>query len=557
MASPQDELLFVPLGGLGEIGMNAALYGFGPEDRRQWILVDLGMGFASEEHMPGIDLMFPDLRFLEDERRNLLGILITHAHEDHIGALAELWPRLRAPVYATRFAIGLLETRRLSEPGAPKVDLREIAAGQRITLGPFEVEYLPVAHSIPESNALAIRTPLGLVLHTGDWKLDDTPYLGDTTSEALFSKLGDEGVLALVCDSTNVVRDGRSPSESEVADRLAAIIAAAPHRVAVTTFASNVARIRAVGEAARACGREVVAVGRAMDRVIQVATECGYLDGLPEFRRPDVYGYLPRDKVVALLTGSQGEPRAALARIASNEHPEVALSPGDKVIFSSRIIPGNEREVGQIMNNLVRRGIEIVTDRTDLVHVSGHPRQDELAAMYRWTRPRIAVPAHGEDVHLAEHAAFARAQGVRNVVKARNGAVVRFAPGKPEIVDNVPAGRLYKDGDILIGAGDRAIPERRKLAFAGVVSVAVAIDKRGEIAGDPVVDAIGLPSQTRQGESILELIADAVGQTLDGLSRSKRRDTETVESALERAVRAAVQQVWGKKPACHVLVVEV
>ena len=557
MASSQDELVFVPLGGLGEIGMNAALYGFGPEDRRQWVLVDCGMGFASEEHMPGVDLMFPDLRFLEDERRNLLGILITHAHEDHIGALAELWPRLRVPVYATRFAIGLLETRRLSEPGAPKVDLREVAAGQRLTLGPFEVEYVPVAHSIPESNALAIRTPLGLVLHTGDWKLDDTPYLGDTTSETAFSRLGDEGVLALVCDSTNVVRDGRSPSESEVAKRLAELVADAPHRVAVTTFASNVARLRAVAEAARACGREVVVVGRAMDRVVQVASECGYLDDLPEFRRPEVYGYLPRDKVVALLTGSQGEPRAALARIASNEHPEIALSPGDKVIFSSRVIPGNERGVGQIMNDLVRRGIDVITDRTDLVHVSGHPRQDELAAMYRWTRPRIAVPAHGEDVHLAEHAAFAKAQGVPIVVKARNGTVVRFAPGKPEIVDDVPTGRLYKDGDILIGAGDRAIPERRRLAFAGVVSVAIAIDKRGEIAGDPVVDAVGLPSVTRQGESILERIADTVGQTLDGLSRSKRRDPETVENAVERAVRAAVQQAWGKKPTCHVLIVEV
>src|SRR3954468_10985501 len=557
MASSQDELVFVPLGGLGEIGMNAALYGFGPEDRRQWVLVDCGIGFASEEHMPGVDLMFPDLRFLEDERRNLLGILITHAHEDHIGALAELWPRLRVPVYATRFPIGLLETRRLSEPGAPKVALREVAAGQRLTLGPFEVEYVPVAHSIPESNALAIRTPLGLVLHTGDWKLDDTPYLGDTTSETVFSRLGDEGVLALVCDSTNVVRDGRSPSESEVAKRLAELVADAPHRVAVTTFASNVARLRAVAEAARACGREVVVVGRAMDRVVQVASECGYLDDLPEFRRPEVYGYLPRDKVVALLTGSQGEPRAALARIASNEHPEIALSPGDKVIFSSRVIPGNERGVGQIMNDLVRRGIDVITDRTDLVHVSGHPRQDELAAMYRWTRPRIAVPAHGEDVHLAEHAAFAKAQGVPIVVKARNGTVVRFAPGKPEIVDEVPTGRLYKDGDILIGAGDRAIPERRRLAFAGVVSVAIAIDKRGEIAGDPVVDAVGLPSVTRQGESILERIADTVGQTLDGLSGMEPRDPQKGETALQRAVRAAVQQAWGKKPTCHVLIVEI
>src|SRR5215218_399709 len=556
MTSP-DELVFVPLGGLGEIGMNAALYGFGPPRSRKWILVDVGLGFASEEGLSGVDLMFPDTRFIESERQNLLAIFITHAHEDHIGALAELWPRLRVPVYATRFALGILEARRLGEPGAPKVELKEIAPGQRIAVGPFTVEYVPVAHSIPESNGLAIRSPLGLVVHTGDWKLDDTPVVGNTTSEAVFRRLGDEGILALVCDSTNVVREGRSPSESEVAKRLAEIIAASPARVAVTTFASNVARIRAVAVAAQACGREVIAVGRAMDRVIEVARECGYLDGLPEFRPPDAYGYLPRDKVVALITGSQGEPRAALARIADDEHPEITLSKGDRVIFSSRAIPGNEKAIGRIVNMLVRQGIEILTDRHDLVHVSGHPRRDELAAMYRWTRPRIAGPAHGEDVHLAEHAAFARAQGVLNVVKARNGTVVRLAPGKPEIVDDVPAGRLYKDGDILIGAGDRAIPERRRLAFAGVVSVAIAIDKRGEIAGDPVVDAVGLPSTTRQGEPILERVADTVGQTLDGLSRSKRRDPEAVENAVERAVRAAVQEVWGKKPTCHILVVEV
>jgi ribonuclease J len=552
-----DELVFVPLGGLGEIGMNAALYGFGPPQARKWILVDLGLGFAGEEGMPGVDLMFPDLAFIEGERDNLLGIFITHAHEDHIGAVAELWPRLRVPVYATRFAVGLLETRRLSEPGAPKVELREVAPGRRIPIGPFEVEYVPVAHSIPESNGLAIRTPLGLVVHTGDWKLDDTPFVGHTTSEAVFRALGDEGILALVCDSTNVVREGRSPSESDVAKRLSEIIAASPHRVAVTTFASNVARIRGVAEAARACGRECIAVGRAMDRVIEVARECGYLDGLPDFRPPEAYGYLPRDKVVALLTGSQGEPRAALARVADDEHPEIALTKGDRVIFSSRAIPGNEKAIGRIQNALVRQGIDVIADRHDLVHVSGHPRRDELAAMYRWTRPRIAVPAHGEDVHLAEHAAFARAQGVPEVVRARNGTVVRLAPGRAEIVDDVPAGRIYRDGDIVVEAGERALPERRKLAFAGLVSVAIAIDKRGEVAGDPVIDIMGLPDKDRRGASIPDLVADTVGQTLDNLPKARRRDPEAVEDSVARAVRSAVNGVWGKKPACHVLVVEV
>ena len=557
MASRNDEFVFVPLGGLGEIGMNAALYGFGPPNRRQWIMVDCGMGFGGEEHLPGIDLVYPDLRFIEEERGNLLGIFITHAHEDHIGALVEMWPRLRAPVYATRFAIGLLETRRLSEAGAPKVELNEIAPRQRTRLGPFEVEYVPVAHSIPESNALAIRTPLGLAVHTGDWKLDDTPYLGSLTSEADFRALGDEGVLALICDSTNVVRGGTSPSEADVSRGLAELIKDAPHRVAITTFASNVARIRSVAEAARECGREVVVVGRAMDRVIDVARECGYLDGLPEFRPPDTFGYLPRDKVVAVLTGSQGEPRAALARIAQDEHPEIALSAGDRVIFSSRAIPGNEKSIGSIINSLIEQGIEVITDRTHLVHVSGHPRRDELAQMYRWTRPRIAIPAHGEALHLDEHARFARAQGVDEVMKARNGSMVRLAPGRADIVDNVPAGRLYKDGNIVIPAADRAVSERRKLAFAGMISVAIALTDRGEIVGDPVIDVMGLPSATRQGESMTEIVADAVADVLDGLPKAKRRDPETVENAVVRAIRGTVNEVWGKKPACHVLVVEV
>jgi ribonuclease J len=557
MTPSPDELVFVPLGGLGEIGMNAALYGFGPPKSRKWILVDCGMGFGGEEHLPGIDLVYPDLSFIEERRENLLGIFITHAHEDHIGALVELWPRLRVPVYATRFAIGLLETRRLGEAGAPKIPLKEVAPGQRTVLGPFDVDYVPVAHSIPESNGLAIRTPLGLVLHTGDWKIDPTPYLGSLTSEEQFRALGDEGVLALVCDSTNVVRAGVSPSESDVSNSLAELIKDAPHRVAITTFASNVARIRSVAEAARVCGREVILVGRAMDRVVQVARECGYLDGIPEFRAPEVYGYLPRDKVVALLTGSQGEPRAALARVANDDHPEISLAKGDRVIFSSRAIPGNEKEVGNIINALIDQGVEVITDRTHLVHVSGHPRRDELAQMYKWTRPRIAIPAHGEALHLAEHANFARAQGVPEVVKAKNGRVVRLAPGRAEIVDDVPAGRLYRDGDIVSPASDRAVPERRKLAFAGIISVAIAIDKRGEIAGDPVIDVMGMPSRTRRGEDTADLVADAVAQVLDTLPKPKRRDAEAVENAVERALRGTVNQFWGKKPACHVLVVEV
>jgi ribonuclease J len=293
-----------------------------------------------------------------------------------------------------------------------------------------------------------------------------------------------------------------------------------------------------------------------MDRVVDVAKECGYLEGLPEFRSTDNFGYIPRDKIVAILTGSQGEPRAALARIAQDEHPNIALSAGDRVIFSSRAIPGNEKGVGSIINSLIEQGIEVITDRTELVHVSGHPRRGELAQMYQWTRPRIAIPAHGEPLHLSEHAKFARAQGVQEVVRAKNGTLVRLSPGPAEIVDNVPTGRLYRDGNIVIGAGERALPERRKLAFAGIVTVAIAIDDRGELVGDPVIDVMGLPDRNRQGRDLTDIIADTVADLLDGLSKAKRRDPEAVENAVHRAVRAAVNQEWGKKPACHVLVIE-
>ncbi|MDB5512585.1 MAG: fold metallo-hydrolase, partial [Enterovirga sp.] len=364
-------------------------------------------------------------------------------------------------------------------------------------------------------------------------------------------------VLALVCDSTNVVREGSSPSETEVAASLKELIASAPHRVAVTTFASNVARMRAVAEAAESCGREVVVVGRAMDRVVGVATECGYLKGLNEFSPPQAYGYLDRSRIVTLLTGSQGEPRAALARIADDEHPDIALSAGDRVIFSSRTIPGNENAVNTIINSLVRRGIEVLTDRTHLVHVSGHPRRGEMERMYAWTRPQVAIPVHGEDLHLAVHADFARQQGVERVVRARNGTLIRLAPGTPEIVDRVPSGRLYRDGDIVVASGEKAIPERRKLAFAGVISVAVAIDERGDIAGDPVIDHMGIPERTRSGDSFAELIDGAVNETLDNLPRARRRDPDTVEQAVSRAVRGIVRAHWGKKPACQVLVLEV
>jgi ribonuclease J len=412
-----SELVFAPLGGLGEIGMNCALYGYGPANERQWLMVDLGVAFAGED-LPGVDLVMPDLSFIERSKKNLVGIVITHAHEDHIGALAELWPDLGAPVYMTRFAAGLAEARRLGEPGAPRIPLKIVAQGEKVAIGPFGVEFIGVAHSIPESTALAIRTPAGLVIHTADWKIDPSPIIGAPTDEARLKALGDEGVLALVCDSTNVLREGESPSERDVAKNLARLIGEAKGRVVVTTFASNVARLRAAAEAGFAAGRQVCILGRAIERVIAVARDCGMLDGVPPLLGMDAFERLPRDKILALATGSQGEPRAALARMAEDEHPTAKLSAGDTVIFSSRTIPGNEKAVGKIINAFVTAEVKVITDRTALVHVSGHPRQAEMAKMYAWVRPRIAVPAHGEPLHLTEHAAFAVARGVPQVLRA-------------------------------------------------------------------------------------------------------------------------------------------
>ena len=554
--SRDNDLVFAPLGGLGEIGMNCALYGFGPPRKRKWLMVDLGVAFAGDD-LPGVDLILPDISFIEKVKNDLVGLVITHAHEDHIGALVDLWPRLGVRVYATRFAAGLLEARRLSEPGAPKISVEIVGQGGRVTIGPFDVEFIAVAHSIPESCALAIRTPAGLIVHTGDWKIDATPMVGAPTDEARFKALGDEGVLALICDSTNVLREGESPSEADVARNIAALVAGASGRVILTSFASNVARLRAAAEAGLASGRQVLVMGRAMERVIAVARECGYLEGLPPFLGMDNYDRIPRNKVLALATGSQGEPRAAMARIAEDEHPAASLAPGDMAIFSSRAIPGNEKAVGKIINGLVGQGIEVVTDRTNLVHVSGHPRRAELAQMYAWTRPKIAVPAHGEALHLSEHAAFAKALGVSEVVKARNGEIVLLAAGEAGVVDEIAHGRLYQDGSIVLETGDDCVAQRRRLSFAGLVSIAIAISAKGDLAGDPDVMIAGLPKNTRDGAGMDELIDTAIFETFDNMPRPKRRDADVVSGAVERAVRNAVNGAWGKKPSVHVLVVEV
>ncbi|WP_024506892.1 ribonuclease J [Bradyrhizobium sp. ARR65] len=552
-----DELTFAPLGGVGEIGMNLSIYGLGNRHQRSFLAVDLGVSFGDEEHLPGIDLIMPDISFLEKERQNLVGLVLTHAHEDHFGAIIDLWPRLRCPIYATKFSAALFEAKCEAERNPPKIPVTVVPSGGRIDVGPFNVEFIPVAHSIPESHALAIHTEIGTVLHTGDWKIDPTPIIGPPTDERRLRELGDAGLLALVGDSTNTVREGRSPSETEVAKTIAELVKAARGRVAVTTFASNVARIKAVADAARAAEREVVVVGRAMARVVQVARETGYLEGVQDFRSPEFYGHFPPDRVVALCTGSQGEPRAALARIANDDHPEITLNKGDRLIFSSRTIPGNEKAVGAIINGLVMQGVEVITDRTHLVHVSGHPRRDELRDMLAWTRPQILIPVHGEALHLSEHAQLARAAGVPKVLTCRNGDLIKLGPGTPGIIDQLPSGRLYKDGTILEDAKSRAVIERRRMGFAGCVFVAIAMTEKGELADDPEIDLVGIPEKNTAGETFDDIVFDVVVSTIEGLPRPRRRDPDALAESVRRAVRGTINEYWGKKPLCLVHVLEV
>ncbi|MDB5547380.1 MAG: beta-lactamase-like [Tardiphaga sp.] len=549
-----DELTFAPLGGVGEIGMNLSIYGLSKGNQRNWLAIDLGVSFGDEEHLPGIDLIMPDIRFLEKEKKNLVGLVLTHAHEDHFGAIIDLWPKLKCPIYATKFSAALFAAKLASERNPPKIPVTIVESGSRVDIGPFNVEFIPVAHSIPESHALALHTPLGIVLHTGDWKIDPTPLVGSPTDERRLRELGEQGVLALIGDSTNAVREGRSPSETEVGTNITALVKEAKGRVAVTTFASNVARIRAVANAAREAGREVVLVGRAMDRVVQVARETGHLKGVQNFRSVDYYGHFPPDKVLALCTGSQGEPRAALSRIANDDHPQVTLNKGDTVIFSSRTIPGNEKAVGGIINGLVNQGIEVITDRTNMVHVSGHPRRDELRDMISWVKPQLLIPVHGEALHLNEHAKLARACGVPKVMVIKNGDLVRLGPGDPAVIEQIPSGRLYKDGIILEDSKSRAVVERKKLGFAGAAFVAITMTEAGELADDPQVELLGIPEKNKAGEPIEEIVFDIVVTTVENLPKARRRDADAMAESVRRAVRAAINEQWGKKTVASVLV---
>lgn len=551
-----DELVFLPLGGVGEIGMNLALYGYGPPSNRQWIMVDCGVTFAGPD-LPGVDLVLPDIEFIKKQKKNLKGIIITHAHEDHYGALNDLWPGLNVPVYASRFTAGMLEAKRDYEGSRAEIPITPFKQGDRINVGPFEIEAIGVNHSIPEPMSLVIRTPLGNVVHTGDWKIDHNPSLGPLTDEARFRAVGDEGVLALLCDSTNALRDGVSPSEEEVSKGLQNIIEAAEGRVAITTFSSNVGRIRSIAQAAEAAGREVLLLGSSLKRVTNVAQDIGIMEGIRPFIAEDEYGFIPRNKVVVILTGSQGEARAALAKLSRDEMRNVALTAGDTVVFSSRAIPGNEKAILEIKNGLIEQGVHIITDSEALVHVSGHPRRNELLQMYQWTRPQMLVPVHGEAAHLVAQKDLALQAGIPTVPRVRNGDMLRIAPGPAEVIDQAHFGRVYKDGRLVGDIEEMGIADRKKLSYVGHVAVSVLLDSRFDFLGDPDVVPFGLPEYDHEGELMEDTLYDAVLGAVESIPRSRRKDLETVREAIRRAVRSTANEVWGKKPIVTVFLTKV
>jgi ribonuclease J len=546
-----DELLFLPLGGAGEIGMNLNLYGHAGK----WLMVDLGVTFG-DEATPGIEVIMPDPRFIEERREDLVGIVLTHAHEDHLGAVPYLWERLGCPVWATPFTAAVLR-RKLHETGlAGRVPILEVPLSGRFQAGPFEIELVTLTHSIPEPNALVIRTGAGTVLHSGDWKFDPEPLVGAPSDIEALRRLGEQNILALVCDSTNALVAGHSGSEAEVREELIRLFGRFHNRIAVACFASNVARLESVVHAALAHDRHVALVGRSMRRIVEAAQETGYLTGLPPFVSEHDAGYLPREKVALLCTGSQGEPRSALARIARNDHPQVTLEPGDAVIFSSRVIPGNEKAIGALQNDLARLDVEIVTAEDEPVHVSGHPAREELARMYQLVRPRIAIPVHGERRHLEAHARLAEECQVPQAIAAENGRMIRLAPGPAEVAGEVEFGRLGLDGSALVPLGGALIKHRHRISASGSAVATLVMARDGRLLADPQVTLHGLVDPEADGAA-LGSAAAAVRSAIEALNAGQLADDAAVKEAARLAVRRYIHAERGKKPLTDVHLVRV
>lgn len=542
----KKDLWFLPLGGSGEIGMNLNLYGHDNE----WIMVDLGITFGDRL---GVDVITPDPAFIAERRDALAGIIITHAHEDHVGAVPYLWQHLQCPVYATPFTASILRQKLKDISWGKKVPVIEVPLSSTVQVGKFSVEFITLTHSIPEPNALAITTPLGTILHTGDWKIDSSPFVGEVTDHKRLKALGDKGILAMVCDSTNVLNEGSSGSEEGVREELTDLIRRHPDgRVAVACFASNVARLETAALAARANGRQPVLVGRSLIRMEEAARQNGYLMDIPHFLNEETAEGLPRDKLLLIATGSQGEPRSALSRIASGQHPAIELEAGDTVIFSSRMIPGNERSISALQNRLVLKGVKVITAHEEDIHVSGHPAQDELRQMYEWVRPKILVPVHGEARHLQAHAVFGLECGIAQSITPENGTLIRLAPGSPEIIDNVPTGRKGFDGNRLIPMDSLMLRDRYRLSIQGTIVVTIALDKVGQPARPMHLTMLGVAEPGEEMDNLSRDISRVIRQTLT----DNHKNEEALTEALRVAIRRVVNTRLGKKPLTEVHLIQ-
>ena len=551
----KEELLFCPLGGAGEIGANMNLYAYGNPGEHKWIMVDIGVTFA-DETLPGIDLIYPDPGFIVDKKEDLLGIVITHAHEDHIGAIAHLWPKLQCKIYATPFTAVLIKEKFREKHIDVNNYLHIVELNGILDLGPFKIEYVTMTHSILEPNGLKIQTPAGIILHTGDWKIDENPMVGKNIDVNRLQQIGKEGVLAMICDSTNIFSVGRSGSEETVRKSLLKIMGRLKKRIIMTSFASNVARMETIFHCAEKTGRQISLVGRSMHRIFKAARQCGYLKNIIEPIDPREAKNISREKIVYLCTGSQGEPMGAMMRISSYTHPDVFIEKGDAVIFSSKIIPGNEKKLYKLHNQLVKDGIDVISEENEFVHVSGHPNRDEMKDMYNWIKPKCVIPVHGEHRHLMEHISFAKEMQVPHPVLVENGDIVKIFPGdKPEVYDKAPSGRLYLDGNISVEEDSKSIKDRKNLSSNGYLEVTILITPKGNIHNSPITTFRGLPIYEK--EEFIYGLEDEIEKTTRSFKLGNKQQELNLVDALKISCRKFIKEKTGKKPFTNINLIKI
>ena len=552
----KEEFIFCPLGGSGEIGMNMNLFAYGNQENRKWIIVDIGVTFA-DDTIPGIDLIYPDPGFIVDKKEDLIGLVLTHAHEDHIGAIAHIWPHLLCDIYATPFTSVLIKEKFKEKKIEIGNKLKVVELNGTVQLGPFKIEFVTLTHSILEPNGLSIETPVGTVLHTGDWKCDPDPLIGETINEKKLKQIGDKGVLAMICDSTNVFSPGRSGSESDVRKSLLRIMETKQNRIIVTSFASNVARMESIFFCATKIDRQISLIGRSMHRIYKAAKQCGYLKNIKEPIEPRKIKKISRDKVVYLCTGSQGEPNGAMMRISNYIHPDVSIESGDTVIFSSKIIPGNEKKLYKLHNQLVKNGIEVVSEDNDFVHVSGHPNREDLKDMYNWVKPRSVIPVHGEHRHMLEHINFAKKMQVPYPVQVENGDIVQLFPGDaPKVVDKAPVGRMYLDGSISVGEESRSIKERKNLSYNGFLEITIIINSIGSIVKKPIISFKGIPNDGENKDIVFDL-EDQIRDICKTFSPSNFNQERNLIETLKINCRKTVKEKTGKRPYTNINLVRI